>query len=627
MSASSDIQRLSVFMPQIVQHRPRFAVYKGALSVSNSPFQAIAATSSQLTFNIQVPSLNCFMSREVEFTGSPNMSCLVTVPGAQPVQPTDPAVLTWGQDCALPAFPLHQMMNTLTANINDTTSTINVNDVLYEVLRLVDMKRNRLQRTCPTMLDKYQAYDYAVGANNNNLSSYWDGTDYDNMPNGAFYDVVFTNAAGQALVGALANVPYNDGVGAVNVNNSVPCLTDSGVYAGAAPTGLYQTTYNIFYRYQSTEKLVLSPFIFSEIHGNETALFGINNVQLVVNLGNTQRNLRCAPLASGAALQRGVTNVQFNTGAPQAWSTSVVNISFYTPSLDLDLPPKSVVPYMEFPRYITGNLANVLPNATATLRSNTITLPQIPDMLILYCRPQTYGDAVLGINANTRGDWYLPITNININFDNFSGLLSSHTAEQLYAMSVDNGLDMDWNTWNGQAVVANSRPVNPVVLGRTQDGNRVPAVGGFLVLKPSKDIPLQSGQAPSVVGNYTFQFNATVFNQSGAVVSPALYVIAVNSGFFETQSGSSRILKGILNEQQVISAPRAMDSANLRRYVGGNFLSSLGTALSKVARNPAVQSAVGQMAKSALGKGGNVAGGVGSMAGAGKRKSNLANLL
>ena len=33
------------------------------------------------------------------------------------------------------------------------------------------------------------------------------------------------------------------------------------------------------------------------------------------------------------------------------------------------------------------------------------------------------------------------------------------------------------------------------------------------------------------------------------------------------------------------------------------------------------------MAKSALGKGGNVAGGVGSMAGAGKRKSNLANLL
>ena len=624
MSANSDIQRLSVFMPQIVQHRPKFAVYKGALSISNSPFNAIAASSSQLTFNVQVPSLNVFLNREVELTGAPNMRCRVQVPAAQPVQPTAPAVLTFGQDCALPAFPLHQMFNTLTATINDTTSTINVNDVLYEVLRLVDMKRNRLQRTCPTMLDKYQAYDYAVGAINNNLASYWDGTDYDNMPNGSFHNVVFTDAAGVELQGsgtAAAGTGYADGRTAgsqVDFNNGVPCLTDGGWNAAPAvgpATGVYAVDYNVYYRYQSTEKLVLSPFIFSEVHGNETALFGINNIQLVVNVGATGRNLRVAPLASGNALQRTVTLVQFQN---TAWQSVSVNCQFYTPSLDLDLPPKSVVPYMEYPRYISANLGNVAANGTATLRSNTITLPQIPDMLIIYCRPQVYQD-------NTRCDWYLPITNISMNFDNFSGLLSSHTAEQLYAMSVDNGLDMDWNTWNGQAIVANNRPVNPVVLGRTVRANRVPAVGGFLVLKPSKDIPLQSGQAPSVVGNYTLQFNATVYNQSGGLVAPSLYVIAVNSGFFETQSGSSRILKGVLNEQQVISAPRSMDSNALRRYVGGNFLSSLGNALSKVASNPAVQRAAKGAIKGAMGSG--VTGGVGaSVAGAG-RKSNLQNLL
>ena len=609
----SDIQRLSVFMPQIVQHRPKFAVYKGALSITNSPFNAIAASSSQLTFNIQVPSLNVFLDREVELTGEPNMRCSVAIPAGQAVQPTHPAVLTFGQDCALPAFPLHQMMNTLTATINDTTSTINVSDVLYEVLRMVDMKRNRLQRTCPTMLDKYQQYNYAVGAINNSLASYWDGTDYDNMPNGSFHSVVWTDAAGAELQGSGT---YNDGVGVVNIRNGVPVLTDSGVYGGGAATGVYQTTYNLFYRYKSTEKLVLSPFIFSEIHGNETALFGINNIQLVVNIGATGRNLRCAPLASGAALERSVSNVAFQN---TAWQSVSVNCQFYTPSLDLDLPPKSVVPYMEYPRYISANLGTIQPNTSQELRSNTITLPQIPDMLIIYARPQSYAN-------NATADWYLPITRISMNFDNFSGLLSSHTPEQLYAMSVDNGLDMDWNTWNGQAMVANNRPVNPVVAGRTSRAGRVPAVGGFLVLKPSKDIPLQSGQAPSVVGNYTLQFNATCYNQSGAACSPALYVIAVNSGFFETQAGSSRILKGVLNEQQVISAPRAMDSNNLRRYVGGNFLSSLGSALSKVASNPAVQSLAKQGAKALLKKvsGGAVAGG--AMTGAGK-KSNLHALL
>lgn len=611
MSASSDIQRLSVFMPQIVQHRPKFAVFKGALSITNSPFNAIAKSSSQLTFNIQVPSLNVFLNREIEFSGEAQMSCNVAVPAAQPVQPQAPAVITFGQDVALPAFPLHNLMNTLTATINDTTSTINVNDVLYEVLRLVDMKRNRLQRTCPTMLDKYQSYDYAVGAMNNPLASYWDGSDYDNMPNGAFYDVIFTDSAGADLI---AQASYNDGTGTVKVENGIPVLTDAGEYAGGVATGVYQTTYKVFYRYRSTEKLVLSPFIFSEIHGNETALFGINNIQLVMNLGSTARNLRCAPLASGNALQRTVSNVAFQN---TAWKTAQVNCQFYTPSLDLDLPPKSVVPYMEYPRYISTDVGSVAANSTATLRSNTITLPQIPDMLIIYARPQTY--------SNSEGDWYLPITNININFDNFSGLLSSHTAEQLYAMSVDNGLDMDWNTWNGQAIVANDRPANPVVAGRTGYGNRVPAVGGFLVLKPSKDIALQSGQAPSVVGNYTLQFNATVYNQSGSLVNPALYVIAVNSGFFETQSGSSRILKGVLNEQQVISAPRAMDASGLRRYVGGNFLSSLGTALSKVARNPAVQAVAKEVGKAALKKMGGAVAGAG-MTGAGK-KSNLHNLL
>jgi hypothetical protein len=107
-----------------------------------------------------------------------------------------------------------------------------------------------------------------------------------------------------------------------------------------------------------------------------------------------------------------------------------------------------------------------------------------------------------------------------------------------------------------------------------------------LVLKPSKDITLQEGQAPSVVGNYTFQFNATVTNWTNTAVSNAtLYVITANSGYFETIKGSSRVIKGVLNEADVINAPMssAGTRSNLTRIIGGRgALHKLGNVLGRV---------------------------------------------
>lgn len=50
---STDIEKLAVFDPRIVQNRPKFAVNKGGLSVTNSPFNAISQTASQHTYNIK----------------------------------------------------------------------------------------------------------------------------------------------------------------------------------------------------------------------------------------------------------------------------------------------------------------------------------------------------------------------------------------------------------------------------------------------------------------------------------------------------------------------------------------------------------------------------------------------
>jgi hypothetical protein len=156
-------------------------------------------------------------------------------------------------------------------------------------------------------------------------------------------------------------------------------------------------------------------------------------------------------------------------------------------------------------------------------------------------------------------------------------------------MAVKNGLDMDWNTWVGEAHTGGALQLGSMGGNSQQFGGgacgRVPLVGGMLVLKPSQDITLQTGQAPSLVGNFTFQFNLQVKNTSPADLNGVqLFVITANSGFFESIRGSSRIIKGVLSEQDIISAPLAPMGTRdmLSRYVGGaGMFGSLANILSK----------------------------------------------
>ena len=162
---SADIEKMAVFDSRIVQSRPRYAVEKGALSLTNAPFNAISATSSQHTYNIYVPSENVFVDRGVEWTSTAYLTSTLAITEDIVVDeiPVGTPLVVPAVDFALCAFPLNSLCSTLTATINDTTSVINSQDVLKEVLRLTDYKKNRLQRNCPTMLDKYQCYDDAYG--------------------------------------------------------------------------------------------------------------------------------------------------------------------------------------------------------------------------------------------------------------------------------------------------------------------------------------------------------------------------------------------------------------------------------------------------------------------------------
>lgn len=571
---SADIEKVAVVDSRIVQSRPKYGVDKGALSLTNAPFNAIAATSSQHTYNIYVPSENVFVDRKLLWSSTCYMSFNATLaPAPAPAIVAGASVVVPGRDFSLCSFPLNSLCSTMSATINDTTSVINSQDVMREVMRLTDLKKNRLQRTCPTMLDKYMYYDDAYATVNNPIGGYDVASDYDNVPNGAFNGLQFTDAAGAVLgtaAPAFAGALYD-------CVNGVPVANAATIAAQAAGTPI-----PIYIKWRSTEPLILSPFVFSDEHEWDTGLFGINNIQMIMNLQSSPARVIRATARGGVT----VSAIQYNAGVASPFERSVLNVQFLTPSLEVPLPPKSVVPYMEFPRYITqyssGQLA---PGAVAQIQSQTITLPQIPDLLLIYAKPK---EAL----APGEADFYFPLAsaldNINnplsVNFDNFSGLLSSHTTEELYAMSVKNGLDMDWQTWTGLARTASGSYPAPAGLAAHQQGQLTPTVGSLLLLKPSQDITLQSGQAPSLVGNFTLQFNIQVKNTAARALTPMLYVVTINSGFFESIRGSSRIIKGVLSEQDIINAPLApmMLRDQLDRMVGGLSFGKLGSMLSKV---------------------------------------------
>jgi hypothetical protein len=78
---------------------------------------------------------------------------------------------------------------------------------------------------------------------------------------------------------------------------------------------------------------------------------------------------------------------------------------------------KNVVPYLDYPRYLTTFTSgtNIAPGATTTLTSQSIQLNQIPDLILITARVPMSSQ-----NWNYASS-FLAIEGISVNFNNASG--------------------------------------------------------------------------------------------------------------------------------------------------------------------------------------------------------------
>lgn len=212
-----------------------YGVQKGALSVSTAPFNALAASNSQHTYQILVPSLNVFVDRKIvwesgvylqsqiwptlpvdpadgayssstpyipsttnpgappNFGGSASIDiCLQAMPQSELYRRTLPAnaypsnsaagsfpksqgeyyeIAQPGTNFNLCPFPLQSLCNSMTCSINDCSVTTN-GDTLQEQILLTNTRDTQRIRTTPSKFDQYAWTNDDVQSNNGNMSGF-----------------------------------------------------------------------------------------------------------------------------------------------------------------------------------------------------------------------------------------------------------------------------------------------------------------------------------------------------------------------------------------------------------------------------------------------------------------------
>jgi len=539
-----------------------FGVLSGPQYSTYTQFQAISASSSQIVWNVQVPSENIVIDRHLLMSATVNFTINLTDVGV------GENCINWGLTEALSAFPLTSLFTTMQATINNASTSVNIQDILPMILRMNDNRKlARYNSMTPSLPDcQWGQFNQAVNTvgpianSNNNILSSLNNNGYDNdfQPRGSFP---------VQLLGVVHNIAgggVDDSIVSTNVND----------------------TWAIGLQFTCTEPfLALSPFTNCMPMSSQSGsgLIGINNMSIVCNVDSTGKRLFGTAnnylVNNGNA---GAVSLGYNQGNVSfpAFQNARLLFNFQTlTSLQYaKVSSKCIVPYSDYPRFLTTFTNNdaLASGATATLTSQNLQLNQIPGLILISVRIPMSSQTPYNTSS------FLTIENISINLNSQSGLLASATQQDLYNISFRNGSAQSYYEWQGyNNNFDNGEPNSTAV-----------PTGSLLVINPALDLSLDSMLSCGSLGQYSFQFNIRVKNNYGVAITPEICIITKNDGIFVTQQGTSIIYTGILDKATVLKAKEgeaSLDYNTHQRLVGGRLNSSGFGAIKKMLKYHAMQ--------------------------------------
>lgn len=548
--SSNEINKVRVIDSTIgdITDKIVYGVVEGGASITNQNYKAISQSVNSCSWNLQVPSNETIVSREV-LVGA-TLSAQVTLYNGSSSSINVFNHLGYGGNknysSSFAAFPLQSACSSVSLTLNNCTITQNTNELVAMLNTFNSSKFNdRYMATCPTMRDNYQNYNNAVGTNNNPLAGYGNSTDSSKCSNGC-YPVIITNQSTGAVV-------------------------DIGTEQLATTTVNYLITIKV------VEPLMLSPFIYDIESTQLQGIYGLSTMSLVLNFSNFNRSFRTSNKVAATGTNVGITAVSFND-----IKDARLKLKYITPKNSQLLPSLNVVPYMEFPRYITGNLEEMTVGQSLDVNTSSLQLNQIPDKLICFVRKR-FGD-----QSFSDTDSFLPINSVSIQFNNAAGLLSNTSQVELYKMASKAGINQNYLEFSGAATVGFSSAV------AGNNSTVVSLCGPILALDFATDIQLSDTYfAPGSLGQFNIQVKLNVTNNTGGAINTLpsnqyeIVLVTVNSGVLTTQNGVSAIYTGILSKSDVletVSQEQFKSRNEVKRLVGGGFFDSLKNALGSVAK-------------------------------------------
>jgi hypothetical protein len=482
-----------------------FPVYSGASLNSYYQFGSISANNNQIIFNCAIPSENTIIDRNILINATYKIKLNITgvAVGA--------TAFNYGLGECFQAFPIHSSIKNMTCSLNNTSFSINTQDVLQPLLKMIEPRElQRYNGMSPTMPDLYfNKYIDAVGSKADPTADYKE-SGYDNqlIPRGAHplksITVLHTKTAGGTDASLVST----------NVNDTWVITLES----------------------EFTEPLLISPFLFHSKHNyNNQGIYGISTFNLSINIDTSLKRFFTTNTTNINNI-----SISFDTDNPITNANLLFNF-LNIQETDDDLPTKNIVPYIDYPVYISADSDVINAGQTKTLFSQNFQLNQVPDLLILCVRRPM---ATMNI-GNTNS--FLPIRNISINFNNKSGILSSATTQDLYRLSKVNGSVQSWYEFWGYAGKQNTNPAITTI------GQYLYTTSGSLVIiNPTKDLGLPYYLSNGSIGNYNIQFKISVINNTPDNFVPEIVIITANSGFLINNSGETEIYTGILSKEIVV---------------------------------------------------------------------------
>ena len=504
-----------------------YGVFSGASQSTFQQYPASSTSANQIVFNCPMPSENILIDRNIMIRATYKIKYSINnvAKGA--------SAFTYSNGECFQAFPINSSIKTMTATINNTSFSINSQDVLQQLLKLIEPRElQKFSGMSPTLPDMYfNTYSDAVGSKADITGDY-KASGFDNMlvPRGSH---------------PLKSILVDHFIGGKLTNNSLfsTALTDS---------------WDIYIESEFCEPLVISPFqIFSgKSDFNNQALTGITSINVIMNLDPSLKRL-------------------FSTNSPDTQNISIsfadtdpiTNASLLFNFLNIQetdkIKKRNIVSYIDYPVFVSSDSDTIIAGATKSIISQSFQINQIPDLFIICVRRPMSSTTIRNTNS------FLPIRNISINFNNSSGLLSSATPQDLYRISKVNGSQQSWlEFWGFAGKEAN----NATLANPTLDGYLYSTSGSLIVINPAKDLSLPYYLSNGSVGSYNIQFKVDVINNNLDNFIPELVLITANSGIMVNEDGETNIYTGLLTKELVVNSSikqEGIPSASYNRLVGG----------------------------------------------------------